>query len=327
MNSLLLFYRQARYSKLWKYLYFVVFILIVISAYLHWNQLLVHIVEWQKALHALLTQHIKAVAGSASDYGLALVSVSFGYGIFHAIGPGHGKAVVMTYLGTHKESLLKGAGISMSAAILQSVIAIGLVSLLARLLSFKFADIRSVGDDITLVSYVLVILLGVYITGSALYRFNRMRVASMPAKQTFTLHAPSQSQVHHAGCGCHHAHVPEAKQSCFQLFAVVLSMGLRPCSGAIIVLIYAHLVGVFYYGVAATLAMGLGTGLSVSIIALATQLARNWFETIVSDSEADSARLGRTLLCIRLFGGILLVFIGWGLLNAALQVNGSHPLI
>jgi nickel/cobalt exporter len=70
--------------------------------------------------------------------------------------------------------------------------------------------------------------------------------------------------------------------------SIILSMGFHPCADAIVVLIYAHLVGAFYYAVIATLVMGLGTEIPVASMALGTQLARNWFEkfTVSNDSQS-----------------------------------------
>ncbi|MFD2177203.1 nickel/cobalt transporter [Veronia pacifica] len=330
------------------------------------------VIEWQKTLHVMLAEHISAVSENALEFGGALIALSFGYGVFHAIGPGHGKAVIVTYLGTNKESIGKGIAISLAAAVMQSVIAIILVSALARVLKFKLVDVQNYGNDVALVSYALVILLGAMLIFSSIFRLTKLRQSLKRADSHSQVqsdqhashrhahgdhsqehhhhgHGDHQSHEHHshdhdghehhshtshahshhdhgAGCGCSHAHVAEENQSIWQTLVVIMSMGFRPCSGAIVVLIYAHLVGVYSYGVIATLMMGLGTGLSVSLIAIATLYARAWLERIVADSGALGAHSHLSMVnYLRLFGGLVLLLLGGSFFSAAFAVSG-HPL-
>ncbi|MFT6904220.1 MAG: nickel/cobalt exporter [Oleiphilaceae bacterium] len=127
-----------------------------IFVYSQWETFVLSTIEWQKTLHTMLASLIGNVSENPSQYGRALVAMSFGYSVFHAVGPGHGKAVIVTYLGTNNESIRKGVFISFSAAILQSLIAIVLVNVLARLLNFQLTDVHNYGTDMALVSYVLV---------------------------------------------------------------------------------------------------------------------------------------------------------------------------
>ena len=312
--------------------------------YSHWSAFIGTIVEWQKTLHTSLASHISAVSEDALKYGGALIALSFGYGVFHAVGPGHGKAVIVTYLGTNKESMWKGIAISFSAAILQSIIAIVLVSALARVLKFKLAEVHNYGNDMALVSYVLVILLGAVLVVSSISRLLKLRRVTLLASQHADHsqkhehehehehshdhgHSHEHIDSHDAGCGCSHAHVAEENQSIWQTITVILSMGLRPCSGAIVVLIYAHLVGVYSYGVIATLMMGLGTGLSVSLIAVGTLYARTWLERFVTESGDGSTHTHLAFShYVRFVGGAILVALGWGLYTAASVISSGHPL-
>jgi ABC-type nickel/cobalt efflux system permease component RcnA len=109
--------------------------------------------------------------------------------------------------------------------------------------------------------------------------------------------------------------------------SVILSMGLRPCAGAIVVLIYAHLVGVFYYGVIATLVMGLGTGISVASMALGTQLARNWFEKFAKSNDNQSLFRLNIGVWLRMVGGLIIFFMGFSLFQMAVQLSSAHPLL
>jgi ABC-type nickel/cobalt efflux system permease component RcnA len=102
-------------------------------------------------------------------------------------------------------------------------------------------------------------------------------------------------------------------------------MGIRPCAGAIVVLIYAHLVGAFEYGVLATLMMGLGTGLSIAGIALGTQLAKTWFVNLAqSGFFQPPIHTGNWL---RMGGGVIIFLLGFSLFYATTQTISTHPLI
>ncbi len=337
--------RGPRIDKMRRLFLFGLIALLTILVYWHWTALMIQVIEWQRSFHSQLAAHISAVAKDTATYGWALIALSFAYGVFHAVGPGHGKAVIATYLGTHRESVAKGIGISMASALLQSIVAIALVSILAKLLRLRFAEIDNYGEDMALVSYVLVMLLGLVLSASAIRRFIHLKRSAKLAQHAARsrddqhktsrydhdhIHDHSHDGVHKAdSCGCQHAHVPAADQSWLHTLAVVSSIGIRPCSGAIEVLIYAHLVGVFYYGIAATLFMGLGTGLSVSAIALASQYARHWLESMLStSSDGSHGMLNPAVISIsvRLAGGTILILMGWGLYRTALQTGLGNPL-
>ena len=77
---------------------------------------------------------------------------------------------------------------------------------------------------------------------------------------------------HDEACGCGHAHVPTAAQvkgewSWRQACSMAFAIGIRPCSGALIVLFFAYPLGLYWAGVASTLVMALGTAITVSVIA------------------------------------------------------------
>ncbi len=350
--------RTSYLGLITKLVMLMLFIGVGVAAYQHWGAVVTSVIAWQKELHIMLSGHMKAVSENAFGYGGALIALSFGYGVFHAVGPGHGKAVIVTYLGANKESMRKGIFISFAAALFQSVVAIVLVSLLARVLEFKLTDVHNYGNDVTQVSYVLVMLLGAMLIVTSVRRMFRLRRASkevnghgadhqehsghkeqmnhshahLHSHDHSNEHDHHHSPEHHthehgAGCGCSHAHAPTENESVLQTLAVILSMGLRPCSGAIVVLIYAHLVGVYSYGVIATLLMGVGTGLSVSLIAIATLYARSRLERLVNKSGNQTAHFQQLIShYVRFVGGVILTLLGWSFFSTSLMLATGHPL-
>ena len=333
MNPLTASIPNSSFSVLTRLVVLVLLAGLGIAIYLQWDAFVAATIEWQKSLHEMLASHIGAVSENALNYGGALIALSFGYGVFHAVGPGHGKAVITTYLGTNKESIGKGILISFAAAILQSVIAILLVSALARTLKFKLAEVHNYGNDMALASYVLVMMLGVMLVISSIRRLFRLKRSRQQTAfhddhhNDGHAHQRAHSHSHDSDCGCSHSHVPEKNASIWQTLTVILSMGFRPCSGAIVVLIYAHLVGVYSYGVMATLMMGIGTGLSVSLIAVATLFARNWLERFAAETSENRFFASVSVShYVRLLGGAILVVLGWSFYSTATAISAGHPL-
>jgi ABC-type nickel/cobalt efflux system permease component RcnA len=300
----------------------IVILLMGAALYTYWQSMISQVIEWQKLFHGMLANHVQHISQAPLKHGLALIGLSFAYGVFHAVGPGHGKAVIITYLGSHKETLRRGALISLFAALLQSVVAILLIVVLANVLGSRFSDMNGYASDVTTASYVMIMMLGIFLFTSALIR--QLKLHRAKAEHNHDEHHEHQHE--DACCGGHHTHQSTPQETLTKSIGVIFSMGLRPCAGAIVVLIYAHLVDAFFYGILATLMMGLGTGLSISAIALATQLVRNRFEQFAySKNTASTFHAGRFL---RMAGGIVIFLLGLSLYQAATQtLPGSHPLM
>ena len=287
-----------------------------ISLLLNWAYFIHLLHELHEQLHMSLSLHTRTIAENPIKHGLILIALSFGYGIFHAIGPGHGKAIIVLYLGSHKESLKRGATIALLAALFQAMVAIVLVVILSFLLELTFSKADESAGNITLVSYLLVSALGAYLFLTASLRQYR----SHNEKVEQLKNSPEDNGDQHTGhscCGGRHAHRASPRESWVESMSVIVSMGMRPCSGAIVVLVYAHLVGFFYYGVAATLVMGLGTGLSVAGIALGTQLARNRFEKIAHAQTHHPLHKFTQGHWLRMIGGFVIFTIGMSLFKYA----------
>ena len=216
---------------------------------------------------------------------LMLALLSFLYGVVHAIGPGHGKAIISSYVVANDETVRRGIIISFIAAGLQALTAIALVGILALSLNATGLEINAWSNQLETVSYALIALVGLWLLVSQLTRlFQRWRAHHKPA----SLSAASVTQHHHHdhdhGDGHHHHHghshgdgeacshmvEPSAVAGPFswrKTLAVVLSVGVRPCTGAILVLVFAFAQGLFWAGVAATFAMALGTAITVAALA------------------------------------------------------------
>src|SRR6266508_124024 len=90
-----------------------------------------------------------------------LLGVSFLYGIFHAAGPGHGKAVISSYVVANDETWKRGVVLSFASALLQALVAVAVVGLAAALLNATAATMGRAVNVIEIVSYSLIIVIGV----------------------------------------------------------------------------------------------------------------------------------------------------------------------
>ena len=94
-------------------------------------------------------------------------------------------------------------------------------------------------------------------------------------------------------------------------FGAIFAVGIRPCSGAILVLVFALAQGLFWAGIAATFVMGLGTAITVATIAVIAVSAKDLARRLSGGSEGGGALIMRGIE----FGaaGLVLLF-GVGLL-------------
>ena len=99
-----------------------------------WPQVLLQSAVWQRALNVELSRLLQAVAENPAAAGLSLLGFSFAYGVLHALGPGHGKVVITTWLATHPSKLKSSIGLTLAASLLQGLVAIALVVVVLTLL-------------------------------------------------------------------------------------------------------------------------------------------------------------------------------------------------
>jgi nickel/cobalt transporter (NicO) family protein len=224
---------------------------------------------------AAAVKHLKE--GNALGAGLFLAGLSFAYGIVHAAGPGHGKAIISSYVLANEETVRRGILISFLAAGVQGLTAVALVGLLLIVLNATGFQVNAWVKQLETVSYGLIFLVGLYLLVTELIRlWRRRRGRATGAHDHGYAHGHGHHHDHdhdhdHENCeACDH--IVDAQQiagpvSWRKLAAVVLSVGIRPCSGAVLVLIFALTQGLFWAGVAATFAMALGTAITVAILA------------------------------------------------------------
>ena len=301
------------------------------------------IVGWLLARQSEFYREISATIRSAKSDGSAvwtLMAISFAYGIFHAAGPGHGKAVISSYLVANQETARRGVALSFASALMQALVAISIVAIGAGLLNATAKTMCGAERAIEIASYALIAAFGARLVWTKGGSFMRALQASRP--QPALAIAASRRHHHHDGDHSHdrdhahnhghhhhhhedghvhdehsgHSHGPEPSELAGpggwrRGLAAIVAVGSRPCSGAILVLVFALAQGMFWAGIAATLVMGLGTGITVATIAVVAVSARDLAQRLGNTSDGTGVLIMRGIE----FGAAgLVLLLGTGLL-------------
>jgi len=240
---------------------------------------------------------------------LVLAGLSFAYGVLHAAGPGHGKAVISSYVLANEQTVRRGIALSFLAAAFQGLSALVIVGILVLVLSATGLTMKSTEAWLETLSWGLVALVGAWLLYTQLKAVWAKPAIAGGHAPTHSHHdhahhhhhghdhghqdhdhahehghthdhhhGPAHIHAHHDhvhaadGSCCSHAHMPDPSQlqgpwSWRQAFAIAFAVGIRPCTGAILVLVFAVSQGLFWAGVFATFAMAIGTAITVSTLA------------------------------------------------------------
>ena len=288
------------------------------------------IVGWLLARQSEFYREISATIRAAKSDGSAvwtLLVISFAYGIFHAAGPGHGKAVISSYLVANQETAWRGIVLSFASALMQALVAVLIVSVGAWLLNATAKTMCGAEKAIEIGSYALIAAFGARLVWTKGGSFIRALQASRPEPALAMAahhhhHGHDRPHAHHDHDGhahdehCGHSHGPEPSELAGPRgwrrgLGAVVAVGARPCSGAIWVLVFALAQGLFWAGVAATFVMGLGTAITVATIAVLAVSAKDVARRLSAAGEGGGTLIMRGIE----FGAAgLVLLLGSGLL-------------
>ncbi|MDR0805643.1 MAG: nickel/cobalt transporter [Enterobacteriaceae bacterium] len=303
-------------------LYLAIIMLLVIAAFVsfRWHDFLLQSALWQKELHQQLVKLLQQVQPQPLKYGALLMLFSFVYGLLHSAGPGHGKMIIASYLATHPLKLKASLLLTLAASLLQGVAAIVLVTLVLSVFQLSARVIHQSSFWLEQGSYLFIVLIGVILCYRAISQLLKVIKANRRAA-SFTIHSLTPLKTDHVhsnscDCGCGHRHLPtpnelSASGDWKTNLAIIFSIGMRPCSGAILVLLFAKVIDIYYWGMAAAMVMALGTATTISLLALLVYLARNAAEKLITRSHRSSLIWQRIALSsLSLIGGALLILFG-----------------
>ena len=322
----------------------------------HQNALGTWLLGMESRFYLQLTHAVRLTQESPAGY-VGLIGLSFAYGVFHAAGPGHGKAVLTSYMVSNEVALRRGLVIALAAALLQALVATAIVGLAALVFHATAASMTAASQAIEFASYIGIVVLGL----ALVWRKGRAFFAAIPrgrpappadlapafaglafapagaALRTSAVEASwssvrgrfvaddGASHVHYAGCDC--GHMPDPALLADPRFdwraatIAIVTAGARPCSGAILVLVFALAQGILSAGIAATFAMALGTAMTTGGLATLAVLAKDTAQRVAGAGSPRAATVGRAL---ELAAALAVLGLGLALLFAALGgVHGS----
>jgi nickel/cobalt exporter len=321
----------------------------------------------QESRFYLLLEHSLSGARHSTVALAGLMALGFAYGVFHAAGPGHGKAVITSYMVSNERALRRGIVISFLAALLQGLVAIVVIGCAALIFNATAQRMTATAHILELAAYCGIILLGIMLVlrkGSALLRSIRamlaesaprwtldsgaelaatdglgsgmppgvmrafanvpQRAAELPRQRPmFRATAASDATSHLEDCGPQCGHVlaldPRQLDEGFSLKSAALTVvtaGARPCSGAILVLVFSLAQGIFLIGVWTVLAMALGTALTTAGLATTAVFGKKLAVRLAGRRQSRRAQIiAQTIevgaaLCVLVFGAVLL-YASW----------------
>ena len=289
-----------------------------------WGALVYELQVLQRDLHRGLSDAVRSVEREGLFAVWSLIGLSFLYGVFHAAGPGHGKLIIATYLATHESRLKQGIWLAIGSALAQGVVAVLLVEATVALLGASFSAANKTALQLESISYALVTLLGGFLMVSAARRLWLGHHHH---------HDHNDDHRHEEGTHAHHCHalmpvpgdLPE-RMSLRQTIWIILTIGIRPCTGAILVLIFAYVLQLRFAGIGAVFAMSIGTAITVAVLAAVSVYARQMAVRMSEYLPDDGVRGGTLLNTFALIGGLIVFLLGIALFQSV-QAVLDHPIL
>jgi nickel/cobalt transporter (NicO) family protein len=291
-----------------------------------------------------------------------LIGLSFAYGVFHAAGPGHGKAVISAYMVANEVALRRGVILSFASALLQGLVALLVVGAAYLVLRGSAVSMTDATRGLEIASFALVAAFGAWLLLRKLSSFrpaggghDAVMAHATAGVSAHHHHVPGDRQpIHHrdahdhhdhdherhhhahahhdhghghghghgeACSTCGHVHAPDPsllrqeRLSLGDAWSAVVAVGLRPCSGALIVLTFALLNGLYLGGVLSVLAMSIGTAITVAILASMAVGAKSLAIRYAGAGQTAT----RVTDGIEIFGALCVLVLGIVLLTAALS--------
>ncbi|MDB2325240.1 nickel/cobalt transporter, partial [Alphaproteobacteria bacterium] len=285
-----------------------------------WSEYLIVVQSLQRDLQQSLSEAMRRVELDGFRASLMLIALSFGYGVFHAVGPGHGKIIITTYLLSHESQLRRGVILAFASSLVQGATAIIIVSLAVWILDLSMRQTSGITSDVEIASFALIVVVGGMIALARAVRLAKSFAGkTVPDSHHYHKHAHKHSHKHSHTHS--HGPSPDDLQSPLSLrtFAgIVMSIGIRPCSGAVIVLLLAYSLGLHMAGLFSVLAMSLGTALTVSVLAGISVYLREVAKRLIVVLPDGNAGMQRVSDIVGLIGGLVIFAFGAVLLSSAL---------
>ena len=290
------------------------------------DQLAVWAAAEQRSFQNQMAGGLRALRAGQPGAVAALLSLCFAYGFFHAVGPGHGKVLIGGYGLGRRVPWLRLSVISLLASLGQAVTAVALVA--AGILIFGLARGQMIGlteDVMAPASYAAIGLIGAWL----IWRGLRKAVAARATPHHNHDHAHDHSHDHdhhhhdHADDGtcssCGHKHGPSLDEvenvgTLREALILIAGIAIRPCTGALFLLIITWQMGLFPMGIAGAFAMAVGTATVTIAVGLISVGMRGGFVAALQGTSA----LTWVVPAIEILAGVVIAVIATGLFMRAI---------
>jgi nickel/cobalt transporter (NicO) family protein len=254
----------------------------------------------QRAVQNSMAQGIRAVRAGNAGAMAALLGVCFTYGFVHAVGPGHGKVLIGGYAMARRVPLRALVAIAFASSMAQAAVAVGLVYGLFAAFGWTRDRVLGLSDRVMApLGHVLVAGVGLWLIWRGIQGLRRTKAAH----RAVAGHAHDHHADGHHCSTCGHAHAPTlsdvaALTGWRDCAALIAGIAIRPCSGALFLLILTFQMGIAGAGVLGTFVMGLGTASVTMAIALLAVWSREG-----ALATLPAGRLTRALPLIEVVAG------------------------
>ena len=279
------------------------------------------LLDQQRSVQGQLAAAVRQVRGGQPGAWVGLLAVCFGYGVVHAAGPGHGKLVVGGYGVARRVPLARLAGIALLASLAQAAVAVVLVG--AGVLAFGWSRERLEAVNATWIAplgSLAIASVGLWLVARGLRTLWRRHAAQEHISPAHNgpdrTHAHSHDHQHHDEI-CTHAHGPSMAQvesltGPRDAIALIAGIALRPCTGALFLLILTFAIGIGAAGIAGTFAMGLGTGAVTVAVACLSVWSREglW-------ASLPTAGITRAMPLVEIAAGAVIAVVALSLIGTA----------
>ena len=245
--------------------------------------------SWQREFQNGLAGALRALQAGDPGATLTVLSLCFAYGFVHAAGPGHGKFLIGGYGVGSAVKLRTLALVALASSLGQAVTAVGLVALGFGLLGISREALTDMADGhLAVISFGAIGAIGVWLMIRGMRHLRRQTPA-----------AHHHDHAHHEACGCGHAHAPSPDDlaragGARDIAALIGAIAIRPCTGALFLLVIAWYIDLPWIGIAGAFAMGFGTAAVTILVAILATSSRQAILTGLSDNPR-LARLGPIL--------------------------------
>ncbi len=258
------------------------------------------LLTFQREANRMIALHMRAIRDGESSLPLLIgLALAFGYGVVHALGPGHGKFVVVSYFLAREARIGRGLLMGLQIAICHVLSAMVVVALADLVLRQAFGGPPAEVAGLRLASYGLILAIGLVMLAQAVRRSQQRRAGIEPAAC--------------CGHGDHHAHRHAGDKA--EQGALSLGVGLVPCTGAVLILLYAMANDILYAGMLLALAIAAGMAITMGALGLLSVVARR---AVAARIAASGRGEGRFAAAMDYAGALAITLIGGALFWAAL---------